>query len=98
MGVSVELSCPLGHKCEDARDGKLIRCAWFVQMRGVNPSTGAETDEHGCAMSWMPVLMVENSRQQRGTAAAVESFRNEMVSANEASRTLLAAGALPLGG
>jgi len=40
----------------------------------------------------MPVLMIENSQQQRQTGAAVESFRNEMVRANEATgRMLLAA-------
>jgi hypothetical protein len=30
----------------------------------------------------MPILMIENSQQQRSTGAAVESFRNEMVKAN----------------
>ena len=34
-------------------------------------------------MGWLPVLLVENSQQQRSTGAAVESFRNEMVKAND---------------
>jgi hypothetical protein len=33
----------------------------------------------------MPVLMVDNSQQQRQTGAAIESFRNEMVRSNEES-------------
>lgn len=37
----------------------------------------------------MPMLMIENSQQQRQTGAAVESFRNEMVKANEASAQVL---------
>jgi hypothetical protein len=47
-------------------------------------------------MAWMPILAIENSQQQRQTGAAVESFRNEMVKANEVGqRVLLAtAGAL----
>jgi hypothetical protein len=39
----------------------------------------------------MPVLLIENSQQQRQTGAAVESFRNEMVKANEASNQVLIA-------
>lgn len=77
------ISCPLGHKCEEAREGAVHRCAWFVKLRGQNPQTGEEIDEHGCAMTWLPVLLVENARVSRGTSAAVESFRNEMVDANK---------------
>lgn len=55
----------------------------------MNPNTGAEVDEWGCSIAWLPVLMIENSQQQRQTGAAVESFRNEMVKANEASQDLL---------
>jgi hypothetical protein len=33
--------------------------------------------------------MIENSQQQRQTAAAVESFRNEVVRDNEANREAL---------
>jgi hypothetical protein len=44
----------------------------------------------------MPMLMIENSQQQRQTGAAVESFRNEMVKNNEVGqRVLLAAAGLP---
>jgi hypothetical protein len=37
----------------------------------------------------MPILTIENSQQQRQTGAAVESFRNEMVKANEVSQQVL---------
>jgi len=66
-----------------------LQCSWFTQMRGTNPNTGKEIDEWGCAISWLPVLLVENSQQQRQTGAAVESFRNEMVKANESSTQIL---------
>lgn len=74
-----------------------VQCSWFTQVRGHNPNTGAEVDEWGCAIAWLPVLMIENSQQQRQTGAAVESFRNEMVRANEASQQVLmaAAGVMP---
>lgn len=80
--MKTELSCPLGHKCEDARDGVIHRCAWSVEIRGTNPNTGAEMDERGCAMAWLPILLIETAGAARGTSAAVESFRNEMVTAN----------------
>ena len=41
----------------------------------------------------MPLLQIENSGTQRETGAAVESFRNEMVKANESSIKVLAESA-----
>lgn len=79
MKLETVLTCPLGHKCEEARDGKIYRCTWFTQLAGTNPTTGELTDEKACAMAWLPILLVENSMQQRSTSAAVESFRNEVV-------------------
>jgi len=70
-----------------------IKCAWMTQVRGVNTNTGADVDEWNCAIAWMPMLMIENSGQQRQTGAAVESFRNEMVKANEVSQQVLLATA-----
>jgi len=64
-------------------------CAWFTQLRGNNPNTGEPIDEWGCAIAWIPVLLIENSQQQRQTGAAVESFRNEMVKSNEQTTLLL---------
>jgi hypothetical protein len=74
-------TCPLGHECH--------KCLWQVSLRGQNPQTGAETDMEQCALPALALLMVDNSRQQHQTSAAVESFRNEMVVGNkEASMQL----------
>jgi hypothetical protein len=70
-----------------------IKCSWFTQVRGINPNTGKEVDEWGCAISWMPMLMIENSQQQRQSGAAIESFRNEMVKANQVGQQVLLAAA-----
>lgn len=78
--------CPLIKK-----ECKGLQCSWFTQIRGTNPNTGKEVDEWGCAVVWLPILMIENSQQQRQTGAAVESFRNEMVRANEVSQRILLA-------
>ena len=78
MQIKSKTNCPLANfaPCKE------LDCAWFIQLRGSNPNTGKEIDEWGCSIAWMPILMVENSQQQRQTGAAVESFRNEMVRTN----------------
>ena len=66
--------CPLiGKDCIQ------LQCAWFTQVRGVNPNTGEEVDDWSCAVTWLPTLLIENSQQQRATGSAIESFRNETV-------------------
>lgn len=89
MELKPKNGCPL-HSFEPCRQ---LDCAWFIQVRGTNPNTGKEVDEWACSMAWMPMLMIENSQQQRHTGAAVESFRNEMVKANESSQQVLLATA-----
>ena len=81
MKIEVKDNCPLNgfKKC------KKFNCAWFIQIRGKHPQTGADVDEYGCAMAMMPLLMIENSRQTNQAGAAIESFRNEMVKANMAT-------------
>ena len=74
MKLEVGKFCPLiGKDCIQTQ------CSWFTQIRGTNPQTGEPVDEWGCAVTWMPMLLIENSQQQRQTGAAVESFRNETV-------------------
>jgi hypothetical protein len=65
-----------------------LQCSWFTQVRGMNPNTGESVDEWGCAITWLPMMIIETSQQQRSTASAVESFRNEVVNANEENRKL----------
>lgn len=90
MEIKTVLTCPLGAKCEEIKDGAIHRCTWYTKLAGTNPNTGEVMDEQGCAMSWLPMLMIENSMQQRSTSAAVESFRNETMQANQSSQLLLA--------
>lgn len=66
-------------------------CPKFVKISGVNPNDGQPVDKFGCVDSFMHMLLIENSQMQRQTGAAVESFRNEMVKANENSLRMLAA-------
>lgn len=77
--------CPLLKK-----DCIQLKCNWFIQVRGFNPNTGKDVDEWGCAMGWLPVLLIENAQQSRQNGAATESFRNEFVrSTQETINTML---------
>lgn len=89
MKLEPKANCPL----DGFKPCRQLDCAWFIKVRGNNPNTGEEIDDYGCSMAWLPVLMIENSQQQRQTGAAVESFRNEMVKANEASQQMLMSAA-----
>ena len=74
MKIEVGKFCPLiGKDCIG------LECSWFTEVRGTHPQTGEQIDEWGCAVTWMPVLLLDNTQQQRQTGAAVESFRNETV-------------------
>jgi len=67
-------------------------CDWYTHVVGMNPQTGEQMDKFGCAITFIPMLLIENSQQQRSTGAAVESFRNEVVEGNKA--TIAASGVL----
>jgi Zn-finger protein len=93
MAKDAKILCPLmGEECvEDGsiRNGELVTCRFWVHVLGKDPQTGKDIDNADCAFCWTPILLIENSQQQRSTGAAVESFRNEMVKANESSQQLL---------
>lgn len=89
MKIEPKNNCPL----DGFKPCRELECAWFIKVVGTNPNTGKEVEDWGCSMAWMPILTIENSQQQRGTSAAVESFRNEMVKNNEVGQRVLLATA-----
>ncbi|PKN23182.1 MAG: hypothetical protein CVU64_24170 [Deltaproteobacteria bacterium HGW-Deltaproteobacteria-21] len=70
-----------------------MKCDWFVHIRGKDPQSEREIDEYGCAIAWLPILLIENAQMERQTGAAVESFRNEMVNQNAGLEALIEAAA-----
>jgi hypothetical protein len=75
-----DMKCPLWRK-----PMKLVchTCEWWVHIRGKHPQGEEIIDHWGCAIAWMPMLMIENAQMSRQTGAAVESFRNEVIKVNE---------------
>lgn len=80
MQLDVKSNCPL----DNFNPCRKLDCAWFMKVVGKNPNTGADVDEWGCAVAWNPILLIENSQQQRQTGAAVESLRNVVVEEKKA--------------
>ena len=89
MKIEPKNNCPL----DGFKPCRELECAWFIKVVGMNPNTGKDVEDWGCSMAWMPMLTIENSQQQRQTGAAVESFRNEMVKANEVGQRVLLSAA-----
>lgn len=54
-------------------------CKFYIHLLGNNPQSGVAEDRFDCTFAFFPILLIENSQQQRQTGAAVESLRNETV-------------------
>lgn len=76
--------CPLIKK-----DCIQFKCHWFSQVRGMNPVTGEDIDEWSCVVTLLPLILIEGAKNQKDTASAVYSFRNEMLKQNEQSRKVM---------
>jgi hypothetical protein len=63
--------------------GKKVKCIehdchLWTHIIGRNPQTGAEMDRWDCAISWLPVLLVENAGEQRKTQASIQHLNNQL--------------------
>lgn len=76
-------------------------CPKFVQVKFRDPQTGELIDKHGCVDSYLLLATIEAAHMSAQTGAAIESFRNEVLKANEASlaeRQQALAGLMEAGG
>lgn len=53
-------------------------CRMWQHVLGSNPQTNEHVDIWECSLALGPLLILENTKAQRETGAAVESFRNVM--------------------
>lgn len=58
-------------------------CMFWTNIQGQHPQTAAQMDMPDCAIKWLPVLLIEGSKETRQAAAAVESLRNENVTTGQ---------------
>lgn len=62
-----------------------LLCSWYTHVRGQDPQSRSEVDEYACAVTWLPILLINTAQEVRQGAAATESMRNEMVNAADTS-------------
>ncbi len=74
MSIEIIWSCPLGHTCEEVRDGAIHRCAWLMNLKGKDPQSEDSIDDWRCAIVWGPLVGVENSQTNRGQTVAIEKL------------------------
>jgi hypothetical protein len=72
-----KIKCPYTAFKTSCFDGVVKhKCPKWIHIAGVDPNTGNSVDHYNCSDAWTPMLLIENSQQQRQTAAAVETLRN----------------------
>ncbi len=82
--MDIELTCPLGAKCEEIRANKMHRCRWYKELAGTD-AQGKEVNQFDCSLAWLPTLMIEIAGTNRGQTKALESMRNETVIRQDAA-------------
>lgn len=53
-------------------------CAFFTHLVGKNPQTGVDTDDWRCAITFIPVLLVENAGMVRKATASTDKVATEI--------------------
>lgn len=80
-----EALCPLiQNKKHEPQPCIKERCMWYMRVIGTDPNTGNPAEELGCAVAWMPTLLIENTQQVRQHGAATEGLRNRAADMSEA--------------
>jgi hypothetical protein len=70
-------------------------CTMWTQVLGKDPQTGAPINHADCSIKWIPVLLIENSKEQAHTTASLDAHRDEMRKAQENLTAMLAITVLP---
>jgi hypothetical protein len=78
-----KIKCPYTGFSKSCFEGVVEHsCPKWIHVTGVNPNSGQPIDAYDCSDAWMPVLLIENSQQQRQTGKAVEELRNVVADIN----------------
>lgn len=65
--------CPfIGKKCVESK------CRFWTHLQGKNPQGEGVIDKFGCAIEFLPILLVENAQMIRQTAASTDKVANQV--------------------
>lgn len=74
MQQSLQYDCPATAFKEKCRGDA---CPEWIHVTGKHPQTGVPVDMFDCARRWMPILLIQFSKEISGVASSVDSARNE---------------------
>ena len=52
-------------------------CPMWVQVRGMNPNTGQETDRWDCSIALLTMMQLETAKEVRQTNASIDTMRSD---------------------
>jgi hypothetical protein len=65
--------CPfIGKKCIESK------CQFWTHLQGKNPQSEGTFDKFGCAIEFLPILLVENAQMIRQTAASTDKVATQV--------------------
>jgi len=53
-------------------------CEFYIHLIGLNPQTGVQEDKWGCAVNFLPILLIENAQVSRQTTASTDKVASEV--------------------
>ncbi len=57
-----------------------FKCKFWTKLVGKHPQIAGQTiDHYDCTWRWMPILMIENTKEAIGVSSSLDSFRNAVV-------------------
>lgn len=83
---------------EDKKTHERPVCRFWTTITGKSPQEDKPVDKNDCAISWLPVVMLEQAKIESSTGAAVESLRNKVSDTNDSLIALHNNMLLPMGG
>ena len=81
--MDVEITCPLGSKCEEVRDNQIYRCAWYVKIAGKDPQSEKEVEEWGCGIYWNVFMQMQVHQSEIMTTASIDKVANEIAKSRD---------------
>ena len=64
MTFKIKKTCPLGSKCQEVVGEEIHICEWFTRLEGIDPQTGKDLDEEGCAIRLNLLVSLHGSKAQ----------------------------------
>lgn len=71
--------CPLLSDSKHNITCKEHECKFWIMLVGTNKNSGKPVNDFDCAISWLPMLLVEGANESRKTSQSVQGFRNSIL-------------------